>query len=113
MNALPSPAGRPRAALVTGGGKGIGRAIAHALARRGDDVVVADIDVRAAGQCARELRDAGLSAREVELDVTDVDMIRGVIEAVDDADPLATVVNNAGVAFRKPTIDVSPPTTTG
>ena len=64
--------------------------------------------MRAAGECARELRDAGLSAREVELDVTDVDMIRGVIAAVDDADPLATVVNNAGVAFRKPTIDVSP-----
>jgi len=93
----------PRGALVTGGARGIGRAIAEALAGRGDDVVIADVDLAAARVCA----DA-LDARAVELDVTDVAMVRDVVAAVDAETPLGTVVNNAGVARRQPLVEVEP-----
>jgi NAD(P)-dependent dehydrogenase (short-subunit alcohol dehydrogenase family) len=99
---------RPTGALVTGGGHGIGRAIVRALAERGDDVIVADIDVAAASECAAELVDAGLRARPVELDVTDVAIVRDVIEGVDAQTPLGTVVSNAGIAFRRPLDEVEP-----
>jgi 3-oxoacyl-[acyl-carrier protein] reductase len=104
----PTSAERPNGALVTGGGRGIGRAIARALAERGDDVIVADIDVDEARTVAAELTAAGVSARAVELDVTDVEAIRNVVAAVDQASPLATVVCNAGVAFRRPIGEVAP-----
>jgi NAD(P)-dependent dehydrogenase (short-subunit alcohol dehydrogenase family) len=93
---------------VTGAGRGIGRAIARALAERGDEVVVADVDRIAAEDAARELTAAGHTARAVELDVTDVEMIRAVIAAADEETPLATVVSNAGVAFRRPLDEVEP-----
>jgi NAD(P)-dependent dehydrogenase (short-subunit alcohol dehydrogenase family) len=99
---------RPKGALVTGGARGIGRAIARALAERGDDVIVADVDVDAASTTAEELTAAGVSARAVELDVTEVATIRDVLAAVDEASPLATVVCNAGVAFRRPIGEVEP-----
>lgn len=101
-------ADRPRGALVTGGGRGIGRAVAEVLARRGDDVVVADVDVAAACHCADELAASGLSARAVALDVTDVGQVREAIAAADEASPLGTVVCNAGVAFRHPLVQVEP-----
>jgi NAD(P)-dependent dehydrogenase (short-subunit alcohol dehydrogenase family) len=104
----PISADRERATLVTGGGRGIGRAIAETFARQGHDVVVADVDLAAAEECARSLQAAGWSAGAVRLDVTDVDMVRDVVAEVDARSPLATVVNNAGVAIRRPTVDMSP-----
>jgi NAD(P)-dependent dehydrogenase (short-subunit alcohol dehydrogenase family) len=99
---------RPRGALVTGGARGIGRAIATALAERGDEVIVADVDAGAARACAGELTARGLSARAVELDVADVAMVRDVVAAADRETPLGTVVNNAGVASRRPVAEVEP-----
>jgi 3-oxoacyl-[acyl-carrier protein] reductase len=87
---------RPRTALVTGGARGIGRAIARALAEDGHDVVVADIDVD------------GVDGRAVELDVSDVRAVREVVRAVDAETPLGTVVCNAGVAFSRPLVEVEP-----
>ena len=99
---------RPRGSLVVGGAKGIGRAISRALAERGDETTVADIDGAAAEACAAELRLAGLSARAVVLDVTDVAAVREVVARIDAESPLGTVVANAGVAFRRPLVDVEP-----
>ncbi len=87
---------------------GIGRAIARALAERGDDVVVADVDAAAAGECARSLVSDGLRARAVELDVTDAAAIRKVVAEVDVETPLETVVANAGIALRGPLVEVEP-----
>ena len=93
---------------MVGGAHGIGRAIADALAARGDDVVVADVDGAAASSSADEIRAAGGRARSVVLDVTDVGRIREVMAAVDAETPLGTVVANAGIAFAKPLADVEP-----
>ena len=97
-----------RGALVVGGAKGIGRAIARTLAERGDDTIVADVDEAAAAECVADLRGDGLTARHVVLDVTDVVEVRTVVAAVDAETPLATVVANAGVALRRPLVDVEP-----
>jgi NAD(P)-dependent dehydrogenase (short-subunit alcohol dehydrogenase family) len=86
-----------KGALVTGGARGIGRAIADALAANGHDVVVADI--RAPDDAA---------SRFVELDVGDVDAVRAVVARVDAETPLRTVVSNAGVAFQRSLVDVEP-----
>jgi NAD(P)-dependent dehydrogenase (short-subunit alcohol dehydrogenase family) len=93
----------PRGSLVVGGAKGIGRAICAALAERGDEVVVADVDVAAAERCAAEI-----GGRAVALDVTDAAAVREVVGRVDAETLLATVVANAGVAFRKQIFDVEP-----
>ena len=99
---------RLRGALVVGGAKGIGRAIAGALAERGDDTVVADVDFDAALACAGALAAAGLTARAVELDVTDPAAVREVVARVDAETPLETVVANAGIALQRPLVDVEP-----
>jgi NAD(P)-dependent dehydrogenase (short-subunit alcohol dehydrogenase family) len=99
---VPATFAEPRGALVVGGAKGIGRAVAAALARR-DDVVVADIDLAAARATV-----ADVGGHAVELDVTDVAAIRDVVRAVDAETPLAAVVASAGTAFRRPLVDVEP-----
>ena len=104
----PTSAEPPRGALVVGGARGIGLAIARALAARGDDVVVADLDREAAAAGAAALEAAGGSARFVEVDVTDVERVREVVAAADAETPLGTVVANAGVAFACPLADVEP-----
>ena len=105
---MPPTSAEPRGALVVGGAKGIGRAIAQTLAARGDAVVVADLDVRAAQELVDELRAGGLWARFEELDVTDVERVRAVVAAADATSPLGTVVASAGVAFARRLADVEP-----
>ena len=106
---MPRTSAEPaRGALVTGGGRGIGRAVSRALAERGDDVAVADVDEGAAAETAAQLAAAGLSARAVELDVVDVSMVREVVAAVDAETPLATVVSSAGIALRRPLDEMEP-----
>ena len=99
---------RPCGALVVGGAKGLGRAIARVLAARGDAVVVADSDGAAGTALVTELRGAGLAARFEELDVTDVDRVRAVVAAADAESPLGTVVASAGIAFARRIEDVEP-----
>jgi len=105
---VPPTSAEPRGSLVVGGAKGIGRAIGQALAARGDAVVVADLDVRAAQELVDELRAGGLSARFEELDVTDVERVRAVVAAADATNPLGTVVASAGIAFARRLADVEP-----
>jgi 2-hydroxycyclohexanecarboxyl-CoA dehydrogenase len=86
-----------RAAIVTGGGRGIGRSIAHALARQGRSVAVADLLGDEARAVADEITAAGGSGAAVELDVTDSPSVaRGVAAAAEALGPLEILVNNAG-----------------
>jgi NAD(P)-dependent dehydrogenase (short-subunit alcohol dehydrogenase family) len=95
-------------ALVTGGARGLGRAIAERLAARGDTVYVADVDEAAAFAAADALRQTGVDVHAVRLDVTDAEDVRSTVRRIDAATPLGTVVNNAGVGWSTPLVDVTP-----
>ncbi len=90
-------------ALITGGGRGIGAAVAHALAAEGAAVVVA---ARSRGEIeatADGLRQAGHRAWAVACDVTDpADVERLRDEAVEVLGGVDVLVNNAGIGFSAP-----------
>jgi NAD(P)-dependent dehydrogenase (short-subunit alcohol dehydrogenase family) len=79
-------------AVVTGAGRGFGRAIALRLARRGHTVLATDVDAEGAARTAEEA--GGFS---MELDVRDPDEHRAAARAAAERGPLEVWVNNAGV----------------
>ncbi|MCD9198362.1 SDR family NAD(P)-dependent oxidoreductase [Aeromicrobium wangtongii] len=87
--------GTRRSAVVTGGARGIGRAICAELVERGYDVLVTDVDAAGAQRTATELgAHSGLA-----LDVTDPAANRAVADLAREIAPLGAWVCNAGVAF--------------
>jgi short-subunit dehydrogenase len=83
--------------VLTGAGSGFGRALAKALAARGGDLVVSDLDLASAEETARQCLAAGArSARAVRCDVTKVADVEALAEAA--GGDVDLVVNNAGVA---------------
>jgi len=98
---------RASGTLVTGGARGIGRAIVERLARRGDAVFLADVDRAAAQATAKVLVAQGLDVRAIELDVRDADAVATAVKWIDSEEPLRTVVNNAGIGFVTPLVAVT------
>ncbi|MEE9277356.1 MAG: SDR family NAD(P)-dependent oxidoreductase, partial [Dehalococcoidia bacterium] len=87
-----------KAAIVTGGGRGIGRGIVLELANEGADIVIGDIDLANAERTADEVRAFGRKCSVVEVDVTDEDSARdGVETAIAERGGIDILVNNAGV----------------
>ena len=87
-----------RVALVTGGGSGIGRAIAIEFAGEGAKVLVAEIDEAGGQAVAEEIAASGGQARFQRCDVTKEDEVEKAIRACVDAfERLDVMVNNAGV----------------
>ena len=95
-------------AVVTGAASGIGRATAHALARAGARVFVADLDEAGGEQTCQAVREAGGEADFVSLDVTDDESIAALADAVlgRGAAP-DVVVNAAGWDRVEPFLDNS------
>src|SRR5260370_26392912 len=88
-------------AAVTGAGSGIGRAIALGYAREGAQVVLLDINEKAAAEAAREIREAGGKAESFALDVTRrEDCVALAKQIADKVGPVTVLVNNAGIARR-------------
>lgn len=71
-----------RAAVVSGGARGIGLAIAHRLAASGAKLAIADLDLEAAEAAAEELRAAGHTAIACGVDVTDADQVEQMTQRV-------------------------------
>jgi 2-deoxy-D-gluconate 3-dehydrogenase len=97
-----------KVALITGASKGIGAGLARALARAGAHVVVTARDLPALKRLATEIRDGGARATALSLDLRDVDQIQAVFEQVHgDLGSLDVLVNNAGLGYNHPALDVS------
>ncbi|MFD9430095.1 SDR family NAD(P)-dependent oxidoreductase [Streptomyces sp. NPDC060002] len=94
-----------KVALVTGGGRGFGKAFGEALSALGAQVVLADIDGRAAAEAAAELTARGGRVTGVACDVADEDQVGAVVSEVAELHGgLDILVNNAGLhaAYHRP-----------
>ena len=90
-----------KVALVTGAARGIGQAIALALAREGADVVVVDVDLERAQQIAQEIERRGRKAKAIAADVSDRKAVRRTVnEARSLFGRIDILVNNAGIIRR-------------
>jgi NAD(P)-dependent dehydrogenase (short-subunit alcohol dehydrogenase family) len=86
-------------ALVTGGSKGIGRAIALSLAEAGADLAIAARGQEALEKTSREIEERGRRALAVPTDVSDQEQVRSLIDrTITDLGALDILVNNAGAA---------------
>jgi len=95
------------AALVTGAGQGLGRAIAHALHSAGHAVAVTDVDGDAAAGVARELDQAGETAAAWTLDVLRRAAFVDVADAAEERlGPVGVLVNNAGLTIARPVLEI-------
>jgi len=97
-----------RAAVVTGGGDGIGRGLVHALAERGARTVVADIELAKAEATAAELRASGADAVAAHVDVTDFKSVVALADlAFERFGAVHLLCNNAGVGAMSQVDEIS------
>lgn len=82
-------------AVVTGAGRGIGRAVAERLARDGYRTVVIDLDADVAEEAAASIRAEGLAAESCALDIRDRPAVHALMQRIGEVDVL---VNNAAIA---------------
>jgi NAD(P)-dependent dehydrogenase (short-subunit alcohol dehydrogenase family) len=95
-----------RIALVTGGGRGIGRAIALAFAREGAHVAVTARTGAEVAAVAAEIRDLGRKALAVPCDVAERAQVDDAVRQVADGlGPVQVLVNNAGMAVSAKLLD--------
>ena len=93
-------------AIVTGAGRGMGRAVALALAAEGANVVVAEVDEPAGRRVASEIEKAGVRSRAVTVDISRVDHVQRLFkETIDEFGDLDILINNAGIGIAKPLVD--------
>ena len=88
-----------KVAVVTGGGSGIGRGIALAMAREGADVVIPDIQVLNAERVAAEVKALGRKVTAMKTDVTSAADVKAMVDRTRETfGKIDVLVNNAGMA---------------
>jgi NAD(P)-dependent dehydrogenase (short-subunit alcohol dehydrogenase family) len=91
--------------VVTGAASGIGRALAVELARRGADVVIADLQAELAERTAESIRASGCKAQAVELDVRDYAAVEKLLkDTAERTGRLDYMFNNAGIVITGPAL---------
>lgn len=96
-----------RVAIITGGGQGIGKAVAQRLLDAGTTVVIAEIDEEAAREVESEYADLG-TVLYIPADVTDEQSVRELMEKTVSAfGRIDILMNNAGIAANRPIIELS------
>lgn len=89
---------KDKVAVVTGAGRGIGKAIALKFASEGAKIVLADLDIEQAENVKREIEENNGTAMSCEVDVSNVEQVRSLFEEIDTTfGSVDIVVNNAGV----------------
>ncbi|HMK55649.1 MAG TPA: 3-oxoacyl-[acyl-carrier-protein] reductase [Dissulfurispiraceae bacterium] len=85
-------------AVITGGGRGIGKAIAENLARRGVNIVVVDVNLDIAGETADYLKTLGVKSIAIKADVSKSSDVSAIFEtAVKEFERVEILINNAGI----------------
>ncbi|MDP4260975.1 MAG: SDR family oxidoreductase [Bacteroidota bacterium] len=88
-----------KTAIITGGGSGIGKAIAKQFAKQGAEVYILDFDEPGAGQTVKEISSENGKASAFKCDVGNQSQVKEIIEAiVKKSGAIHILVNNAGVA---------------
>jgi len=95
-------------AMITGGGRGLGAALASSFAEAGARVVVGDQDEQTAQASAAGIRERGGIGLAARCDITDEHDVRGLVDlAVQTYGRLDILVNNAGINIPKPAEDLA------
>ena len=99
-----------RIALVTGGARGIGAAVADALAETGAAVAIGDLDEVGARDTAAAIgKERGTPVLGLGMDITRRESVDAAIAGVEqELGPLSVLVNNAGIDIIKPFVDSTP-----
>jgi len=95
-----------RVAVITGGASGIGKAIAAAFAREGAQVIIADLDRRAAQDAAREISPTPHTALGLAMDVSNEEQVQvGMARVIKTFGRLDILVSNAGTQSVAPLVE--------
>ncbi len=97
-----------RAAIITGGAKGMGRGIALKFAEEGCSVAIADIRMKEAEETIAEVKKRGKEGLALKCDVTDIEQVRNTVDTVfSKFGKIDILVNNAGaIGDHKPIEDI-------
>ena len=87
-----------KTALITGGGRGIGRAIALQLARAGADIALCDIDEKSLLATAEEIKSIGRRCITLQADVSVADSVSSMVDScISQMHSIDILINNAGI----------------
>lgn len=90
-----------KTALITGGARGLGKAMAEALAQSGANIVIADVEASSAEKAAEELSFFGSKTLGLQVDVTDEAQVMSMVDRiVSEFKGLDVVINNAGICQK-------------
>ncbi|GAI87884.1 unnamed protein product, partial [marine sediment metagenome] len=90
-----------KVAIVTGAGRGIGKAIAIALAREGANIIAIDVDIQTAEKVAKEIKSLDRQAWAIQVDVSDSKEVNRMVQLVlKKFKRVDILVNNAAIIRR-------------
>lgn len=97
-----------RVAIVTGGGRGIGREIVRTLASAGAHISVAEQNPKTGEEAAQEVREIGRESLAVQTDVRDPASVEAMVKhTLEKFGKIDILVNNAGIALNVPSEDAT------